>query len=341
MLKIVGDINLTDGFFDVGYGIGSKLKSGFDPFGRINRHQGDCWIGNFEGVTSEYSELSGVASRQFRIEPQYLKHIVHFEFYGLANNHVMQHGADAYQRTNEVLTSFGCRCFGSRSNRTVRFEHQGRKVSITGFSQRIDRFSSNPSYWYNPEYKEIEVELDSIPRDTFKIVYVHWGNEFINRPSSQQKRFAHWLVDAGADLVIGMHPHVLQGYEVYNEKYIFYSLGNFVFDRPWTPTRFGAVVSLDFSKDTLRPVVDYTIICDDGAPVIINKDDVPLNLRFSYLNMLIDNDDNSEEYHSDIIRYYRQYRKANRLNVVKKMIRHPELMAYLMKDFINRRLKSI
>lgn len=337
MLKIVGDINLTDGFFDVGYGIGSKLKSGFDPFGRINRHQGDCWIGNFEGVTSEYSELSGVASRQFRIEPQYIKHLVHFEFYGLANNHVMQHGVDAYQRTNEVLTSFGCRCFGSRSNRTVRFEHQGRKVSITGFSQRIDRFSSNPSYWYNPEYKEIEVELDSIPRDTFKIVYVHWGNEFINRPSSQQKRFAHWLVDAGADLVIGMHPHVLQGYEVYREKYIFYSLGNFVFNMPWTPTKYGALITVDLLNETVQPTIEYIRIDECGTPALTEEEHVPFDTRFSYLNELIDKEDNSEEYHADIRRCYTQYRKANHLDIIKRMLRHPELIGYLMTDFIKRR----
>lgn len=337
MLKIVGDINLADGFFDVGYGIGSMLKCGFDPFGRINRCKGDCWIGNFEGVASDVSDRTGVASNQFRIDPQYLKHLDHFEFYSIANNHVMQHGTDAYQRTNEVLTSFGSRCFGSGSNRTVRFEHQGRKVSITGFSQRVDYFSLEPAYWYNPEYKEIEIELASIPSDTFKIVYVHWGNEFINRPSSQQKRFAHWLVDAGADLVIGLHPHVLQGYELYREKYIFYSLGNFVFNMPWEPTKYGALISIDLLNETVHPVVDYIRIDEDGTPIITDEGHVPCNLRFDFLNELIHKEDNSEEYHADIRKFYNQYRKANHLDIIKRMIRHPEQIGYLMKDFIKRR----
>ena len=337
MLKIVGDINLTDGFFDVGLGIGSKLKDGFDPFNKINRGNDDCWIGNFVGVASEYSDLTGTAAHQFRIDPQYIKHLNHFDFYGIANNHVMQHGDAAYQRTQEVLTSLGVRCFGENSNKTVLFEHQGRNVSLTGFSQRIDCFSSQPSYWYNPEYKEIETELASIPQGTFKIIYVHWGNEYVGRPSSQQKRFAHWLVDVGADMVVGMHPHVLQGYETYKGKYIFYSLGNFVFDRPWTPTKYGAIVTLDLSEEEVKPVLDYTKTDDSGAPEIINVDNVPSELHFSFLNTKINIDDNSEEYHVEIKKCYAKHRKANRLDIIKRMVKHPRMLGYLLKDFIKRK----
>ena len=142
-------------------------------------------------------------------------------------------------------------------------------MSITGFSQRVDAFSEAPCYWHNPEYKEIEDEFTSLPQDAFKIVFVHWGNEFINRPSSQQKRFAHWLVDTGFDLVIGMHPHILQGYETYHGKHIFYSLGNFVFDMAWEPTHYGAIVNVDFSKETIVPSVKYVRINDDFAPLIV------------------------------------------------------------------------
>ena len=258
MLKIVGDINLTDGYFDVGFGVGSKLKQGFDPFQHIQRNAEDCWIGNFEGVASESSEKSGNAALQFRVNPEYLSHLKHFDLYGIANNHAMQHGAAAYQCTFDYLSSCGCLCFGSNAQKSQVFEHQDKKVSITGFSQRIDAFSQEPCYWHNPEYKEIEQEINQLPEDAFKIVFVHWGNEFINRPSSPQKRFAHWLVDAGFDIVIGMHPHVLQGYEQNNGKYIFYSLGNFVFDMPWEPTKYGAVVSLDLSKMRLSLLLNMS-----------------------------------------------------------------------------------
>lgn len=92
MLKIVGDISLTDGYFDVGFGVGSKLAGGFDPFKHQKREVTDCWIGNFEGVASAVTDKTGMASKCFRVNPESLKHLHHFDVYGLANNHAMQHG---------------------------------------------------------------------------------------------------------------------------------------------------------------------------------------------------------------------------------------------------------
>ncbi len=338
MLKLVGDINLTDGYFDVGFGVGSKLKQGFNPFQHIQRNPEDYWIGNFEGVASETSEKQGNAALQFRVIPEYLSHFKHFDVYGIANNHAMQHGVVAYQRTFDFLSAQGSKCFGSNTQRTQIFEHQGRRVSITGFSQRVDAFSEHPCYWHNPEYKEIEEEYAKLPQEAFKIVFAHWGNEFINRPSSQQKRFAHWLVDVGFDLVIGMHPHVLQGYEQYHGKFIFYSLGNFVFDMPWEPTKYGSIVSVDLSKEVVVPSVEYIIINDEFAPQIIGEKDVPKEFRFDYLNEQLVKEDNSEEYCAEINRCYKQYRKANHKDIAKKMLAHPAMINSTVKDFMRRRL---
>ena len=338
MLKIVGDINLTDGYFDVGFGVGSKLKQGFDPFQHIQRNAEDCWIGNFEGVASESSEKKGNAALQFRVIPEYLSHLKHFDMYGIANNHAMQHGATAYQRTFDYLSSCGCLCFGSNSQKSQVFEHQGRKVSITGFSQRIDAFSQEPCYWHNPEYKEIEQEIQLLPEDAFKIVFVHWGNEFINRPSSPQKRFAHWLIDAGLDLVIGMHPHVLQGYEQYNDKYIFYSLGNFVFDMPWEPTKYGAIVSIDLSKNVIVPKLEYVKINKEFSPEPVDESVVPETIHFDYLNQQLLKEDNTEEYHSEIAQCYKLYSKANHKDILKKMMAHPGMIGVTVMDYIKRRL---
>ena len=338
MLKIVGDINLTDGYFDVGFGVGSKLKQGFDPFLHLDRKPEDYWIGNFEGVASETSEKTGNAALQFRVEPHYLNHLKHFDLYGIANNHAMQHGAAAYQRTFDYLSSCGCLCFGSNAQKTQVFDHQDRKVSITGFSQRIDAFSKEPCYWHNPEYKEIEQEIRQLPENAFKIVFVHWGNEFINRPSSPQKHFAHWLVDIGFDLIIGMHPHILQGFEVYPGKYVFYSLGNFDFDMPWEPTKYGAIVSVVLSKDTIVPKVEYVRIDNEFAPQIVDEKDVPKEFRFDYLNEQLVKEDNSEEYHAEINRCYKEYRKANHKDIAQKMLSHPAVIGGTVKDFIKRRL---
>ncbi|MCR4965152.1 MAG: CapA family protein [Bacteroidales bacterium] len=338
MLKIVGDISLTDGYFDVGFGVGSKIGQGFDPFQHILRAAEDCWIGNFEGVASETSERTGTAALQFRVTPECLSGLKHFDLYGLANNHAMQHGSEAYQRTLEFLTSQGVRCFGSNVQKSQIFEHQGRVVSITAFSQRIDAFSDNPCYWHNPEYREIEEEYATLPQEAYKILFVHWGNEFINRPSSQQKHFAHWLVDLGFDMVVGMHPHVLQGYEVYRDNYIFYSIGNFVFDMPWEPTKYGAIVSVDFADTTVVPQVEYVRIDDEYAPHVVEKKKVPEEYRFDYLNKQLLIEDNSEEYHAEIMRCYKVYRKANHKDILKKMLAHPAIIKDTLKDYIRRRL---
>lgn len=176
-----------------------------------------------------------------------------------------------------------------------------------------------------------------MPEDAFKMVFVHWGNEFINRSSSPQKRFAHWLVDAGFDIVIGMHPHVLQGYEQYQGKYIFYSLGNFVFDMPWEPTKYGAIVSLDLSKNEIVPSVEYVRINKEFAPEPVDESLIPETLRFSHLNKQLIKEDNTEEYHAEITHCYKQYRKANHKDILKKMLAHPGMIGSTISDFVRRR----
>ena len=336
MLIFTGDINLTDWYFNAGYGIGTRISKGFDPFHYIERKPEDVWIGNFEGVASSVSDKIGFASEVFRVEPEVLEGLNHFDFYGLANNHAMQHGDEAYLQTYDAIQGFGSKCFGTKKQKTIITEHQGKKVSFTGMSLRIDEFSENPLYWHNPEYKEIEEEISNLPKDVFKVLYVHWGNEYINRPSSAQKKFAHWLIDAGFDLIIGMHPHVLQGFEVYKGKHIFYSLGNFVFEMAWEPTKIGALVGFDLISK--RPVVNYVRIGADASPRIVEESDIPVEWRFESLNEALKKDDNSEQYHAEISKNYALYRRANHKYILNNMIKHPSLGITLIKDFVKRRI---
>ena len=340
MLRIVGDVNLTDGYFDVGFGIGSMLKNGnYDPFQYLERNSEDCWIGNFEGVSSETSVLKGTKSLQFRVEPECLSQLTHFHYYGVANNHIVQHGENAYKRTVEFLESLGSKCFGSNKQKTQLFEHQGKQVTITGFSFRIDAFSPRPPYWHNPELTDIIKELDFIPQNAYKIVYIHWGCEFVMQPTREQKKLAHWLIDQGFDLVVGMHPHVLQGYEIYKEKFIFYSLGNFVFDMAWMPTRYGGMINVDLTSK--KPMVhpSYIKINDRFQPVIIDEKKVPESLRFDNLNKLLLCDYNYEGYHNLIVSNYKKYRIANRKDIFLKVIRHPASGLNTLFDFIKRKMK--
>lgn len=114
------------------------------------------------------------------------------------------------------------------------------------------------------------------------------GTEFVDNPGLEQIKLAHWLIDIGYDLIIGMHPHVLQGYEVYKDKYIFYSLGNFVFNMSYKPTHHGAVVSYDVNEGRVR--WHYITINDQYKPVVEKKDG---HYSFENLNQKIRNNINS------------------------------------------------
>lgn len=338
MIFFTGDINLTDWDFNQGFGIGTNISHGLDPFRYISRENDDLWVGNFEGVCSSTTTKQGVKAEVFRVEPEAIRKLKHFDIYGFANNHAMQHGHVAYQETVDTLESVGCVVFGTSMKHSCILDYNGREVSITGMCMRVDEFEKEPSYWYNPEYIEIESEIKQLPSDAFKILFVHWGNEYINRPSIAQRKFAHWLIDAGFDLIIGMHPHVLQGFEDYKGKRIYYSLGNFVFDMASEPCKLGAIVGLDLENDRVEFVEKYVKIDADCCPHIIDPEDVPTEWQFDYLNSQLLKEDNSEQYHQDIQAGYAVYRKANHKYILKNMMRHPKRGWYMLKDFISRRL---
>ena len=90
MLIFCGDINLTDWIFNVGFGIGSSIDKGLDPFKYLERKEGNIWIGNFEGVASKTSCNKGIYGNAFRVDPETLRSLNHMDYYGFANNHAMR-----------------------------------------------------------------------------------------------------------------------------------------------------------------------------------------------------------------------------------------------------------
>lgn len=174
MLHIIGDIDLTEGYFDKGLGIGNSLvDKKEDPFEYLSRRDDDLWIGNFECVCSDVQATGS----PFIINPCHLEHIRHFDCYGIANNHVMQFGDEAYREMEAYFCRKGIKYAGSLKHRSVVFEHQGKRVGFMAFSQRPDNFSESPLYWHLPEYIELEEELNRLHDCDYRIVFVHWGYE--------------------------------------------------------------------------------------------------------------------------------------------------------------------
>lgn len=331
MLRILGDLCLADGYFDKGKGIGTQIAIGKDPFKYLYRTKEDYWIGNFECVCANGSD------KPFVVSPDVLSSINHMDMYGFANNHAMQIGDDGYVQTVDYFKINKIPYFGSNAQRSYVFTHQNKRVGILGFCIRPDNFSDNPKYWHIPELKDIEDELKSLEKCDFIIAYVHWGYEFINYPNIEQRQMAHWLIDSGIDLVIGMHPHVTQGSEIYKGKQIYYSLGNAVFNMPWENTKHGLMVNVDLDHPNPKVWNEYLKLGEDGFPRIDKNVDKEFSIE--YLNSIVNRQIENEKYFSEVSIWNDRYTKANRKAIIKRMM----TMSFkdqvdLLKDFFIRRI---
>ena len=99
----------------------------------------------------------------------------------------------------------------------------------------------------------------------------HWGEEYKKIHNAYQEKLAHAVIDAGADLIIGHHPHVSEDVEQYKGKYIVYSLGNFVFDQNFSEdTRNGLVVKVTLEDDKVAKLDQYTVkFTDTYQPYLV------------------------------------------------------------------------
>lgn len=179
----------------------------------------DLTIVNFEGVLSENGSR---ADKQFafRGNPEFVNILTSSSVEGanLANNHTKDYGLTAFQDTKDILAENNIVAFEGVD--TAIFHANGIKVGMIGINVLNDT--------HRGLFDEAMENIKSKEPDLI-VVSFHWGIERATSPSDIQKEYAYKAIDSGADLVIGHHPHVLQGIEKYNGKYILYSLGNFCF----------------------------------------------------------------------------------------------------------------
>lgn len=179
----------------------------------------DLTIVNFEGTLSENGTREN-KEYAFRGKPEFVNILTYasVEAASLANNHSYDYGEDAFWDTGKILSDNDITWFEG-ANVAIR-EIKGIKIGLIG-ANLLEK-KEKQAFLQNLEY------LNSQNPDLV-IVSFHWGVEKSSKPNKTQKEFAYLAIDNGADLVIGHHPHVLQGIEQYNGKYILYSLGNFCF----------------------------------------------------------------------------------------------------------------
>ena len=202
----------------------------------------DLIIGNLEGpISSEH--LPPVKENDFAFDPSVavLLKRVGFTAVSQASNHTLDQGREAASSSRVVLASNNIVAIGDQVHDSVdvalrTFELRGQRVSILAFNTTD-----------NPLDRDLAAQAIATARASSDavVLFMHWGNEYQAKPSSAQTELAHWLVDQGADAVIGAHPHWMQSIETYRGRPIAYSLGNFIFDQDWSiETQHGLAVGL-------------------------------------------------------------------------------------------------
>ncbi|BCE01675.1 CapA family protein [Marinicellulosiphila megalodicopiae] len=237
-LGFVGDILLA------GSAKNTLVKNGYDfPFVNLQStlDQSDILFGNLEGPLTNFDEIYIEKTYAFRSDPQPTAQALSkagFDVVSLANNHALDYGWQGLSDTQNVLDEVNIQYVGAGANKTearapVIIEKEGIKIGYLAYNNTFPK-----EFWATDEsfgvaYGKQSEFLQDIKKlaliSDIQIISFHWGVEGSTNLRGYQTDFARAAIDAGADIVVGHHPHVLQAIEKYNDGLILYSIGNFTF----------------------------------------------------------------------------------------------------------------
>lgn len=276
-ISAVGDISMGDHPVCAGHGMRSafeRRKDGVLKQVKPYLEAGDIALGNLETVASNIGlNRRWLPSYEMRGDPDSLKYLKNagFDLLGVANNHAMQHGLAAFQDGLSHLhrSGFGVIGVDQASGRTKPYTYQQNGVTHTFFalSMRPDKWHEGPvPYSLRDNHEKILAEVAELKKDCegFLVCSIHWGLEVLDYPGPDEVRLGRALIDAGVDVVVGHHSHLLWPIERYKSGLIFYSLGNFVFDLWAKDTKLSVIADI-YLREGVAP--DYSLI-----PVVIGED---------------------------------------------------------------------
>lgn len=237
-IVFAGDILLDDG-------PGRTIAAGGDPLKPFASllSQADFRIGNLECSIAAPTTGQPLENKiySFRAAPQVVNVLKgRFDALAVSNNHSGDFGPDAFLETLRHVQGAGINTFGGGRNLTeahapLWIERKGIKIAVLGYNEfkprSFEASAKGPGIAWS-EDTEVIADIRAARKAGADLVipFMHWGWERELYPSARQKQLARTMIDAGADVVVGGHPHVTQGAEYYKGKLIVYSLGNFVFD---------------------------------------------------------------------------------------------------------------
>jgi len=201
----------------------------------------DIIAGNLEGPITDTQTYYG--DMVFRFEPEVAELLKNtgFTTLGLANNHIFNQTRAGYTTTQNYLTGVGIKSFGepdtaNGESSTAIYNFGDTSIGFLGLNDTDFNLDEAQAI---QKIQELNEQVDVL------IVSIHWGTEYQKIANNTIVKMAHSFVDAGADMIWGHHPHVVQNSEIYAGAPIYYSLGNFVFDQYWSEeTQKGLVLAL-------------------------------------------------------------------------------------------------
>jgi hypothetical protein len=230
----VGDVMLADG-------PGRLVRRGGNPFAPTAAllAQADVRVANLECVIATQGKALD-KPWTFQAHPRVLPLLKkHVDVVSLANNHSGDFGQAAFAEMLQRLDTAGLPHMGGgrtlrEAHEPVIIERKGVKIALLGYDEMFPRrFEAGPNWpgvaWSEDEQVVFDIQQARLKADVV-IPFMHWGQEHEGKAHARQRQLARLMIDAGADAVVGTHPHVVQDLERYRGKPIFYSLGNFVFD---------------------------------------------------------------------------------------------------------------
>jgi poly-gamma-glutamate synthesis protein (capsule biosynthesis protein) len=216
----------------------------------------------------------------FRADPRALAGLkaAGFDVVSLANNHSYDWGPAALVDSLERLRAAGIRPVGA--GRNILAAHYpalmnvgGLRIAFLGYVEIEPKEATagvgRPGVaWLEPVQVLADIRFARALADLV-IVCPHWGVEYALRPTRGQVEFAHRMIDAGADLIVGSHPHVVQPLEAYHDRWIAYSLGNFVFDQKSAAGHHGLMLKVTVRDKLIVDVTPVHIIINSRLQAVL------------------------------------------------------------------------
>lgn len=271
---LVGDIFPANLNLTVGFGIANEFE----------KHKGSKWIDSTREITKNSDFVFGNLESPLLFDEEksirtsfsgsykfsrFLKECG-FNVLSVANNHILEQGKKGFFETTNILNKANIKPVGFQENNNsnlVILRKNDVKLGFAAYNSVHD--IENPNLYSDFNIEKAIASLNKMKSSGVdcKIISLHWGwhEEYINIPSAEHIKIARTLIDNGANIIVGHHPHVVQPVEKYKEKLIFYSLGNFLFDMIWSKNvRIGMAARVLYDKMTQK--LDYEII-----PIYLNN----------------------------------------------------------------------